>query len=242
MWGASSLRGVALAGAALLALAGCEGMPPAGPEPASSSAASSSSALTQSEVLPVGAICTPTGAHAKHEALTDCATCHMCGGVLQFDPAGPAIYGGRPLPTFDATAKTCSNNACHGMDAGTFTYPFQGGDGEVVWNTVSYGTTIPVTPSWYAVPPLCTACHGNPPRAAGYAWHGGTHANQGSTGAANQCQFCHKDAVSTNGVASGLSTATNCGPGGSYGSCAALHRNGFVEVQATFTSACFNCH
>lgn len=163
-----------------------------------------------------------------------------CGGVLQFDPAGPAIAAGKPPPVFEVTNKTCSNAACHGMDAGTFTYQFPGGDGEPVVNTVSFGLTIRDTPSWYAAPPTCTACHGNPP--SGYAWHSGHHANQLPTGLLNQCQLCHSDAVSTDGAATGLSLATNCGPGGTYGPCAALHRNGRVDVTATFKSTCMNCH
>ncbi|MHB8875852.1 MAG: CxxxxCH/CxxCH domain c-type cytochrome, partial [Myxococcaceae bacterium] len=167
-------------------------------------------------------------------------SCHSCGGVLQFASPGPAIGSG-PSPTFDATSKTCSSVACHGIPSGTFTYPFQGGDGEVVWNTVSYGSSTSETPSWYASFGSCGGCHGNPP-GGGYVWHSGRHAGQGPTGTANQCQFCHPDAVSTNAIATGLSTATNCGPNGTYGSCAALHNNGTLEVRAKFTPRCMYCH
>lgn len=224
------------AGLVALAVVGC-GVeePEAGAYTLESTAAQP---LTAGEVLPVGPTCTPNGAHAKH-AFTGCRTCHSCGGVLQFSLTGPAISNTRPPPTFDATAKTCQNTACHGVAPGTFTYPFQGGDGEVVWTTVSYGSSSE-SPYWYSTSSSCTGCHGNPPRNG--VWHSGRHANQGPSEPANQCQFCHPDAVSTNGTAVGLSTATNCGPNGSYGLCSALHANGTLEVQPKFRSSCFNCH
>jgi predicted CxxxxCH...CXXCH cytochrome family protein len=185
-------------------------------------------------VVQSGPTCSPTGAHAKH-APFDCKTCHNCGGVLQFDPAGRAVGAGLPPPAFDNAAKTCSSVACHGIPAGTYTYFFPGGDGEPVQNTVSYGGTSLTTPSWYATGAGCTACH-NYPRAGAYVWHSGQH------GGGNDCQLCHSDAVSVNGVATGLSAATNCGPGRNL-PCASLHANGSVDVRTdNFKPSCFGCH
>jgi predicted CxxxxCH...CXXCH cytochrome family protein len=139
-----------------------------------------------------------------------------------------------PQPTFDATAKTCSGVACHSIPSGTFTYLFPGGDGEPVAETVTYGGGT-ATPSWYSAGIGCTGCHGNPPQ--NYLWHGGLH------GGGNQCELCHPDAVSVNGVATGLSTATNCaGPNGTLIACASLHANGTLDVQPKFKSTCFGCH
>jgi hypothetical protein len=222
---ASAVLGVL---AAVVFASGCEQG-----RPGAAGVASTSNAMTQDEVLPAGTNCTPTGAHGKH-AFTSCATCHVCGGVLQFDPAGPAVSANFPNPTFDATAKACSV-ACHGVPAGTFTYLFPDGNGDPQPNTVSYGGANVMTPSWYTTGAGgCTACHGDPPQ--NYLWHSGNH------GGGNQCELCHPDVVSVNGVGTGLSTATNCGPNGTYGSCAALHANGTVDVQAKFKSTCFGCH
>jgi hypothetical protein len=217
---------VSIAAAALfLASAGCE---QAGQ--GVSSTAAVSSAMTQDEVLPVGPTCTATGAHAKH-AFTSCATCHACGGVIQF--TAPAVSASTPQPTFDATAKTCSSVACHGVPAGTYSYYFPDGNGDPQLNTVTYGGTSSSTPPWYTTgASSCTACHGNPPQ--NYVWHG-THPG------GNKCELCHPDVVSANGVATGLSTATNCGPTGTS-PCASLHANGTVDVSPRFTSVCFGCH
>lgn len=178
----------------------------------------------------------PTGAHGlpgavaggpTRHGLYDCKVCHVVGGVFSFDPNGPAVATGYPLPTFDPIAKMCSNVACHGMYSGTFSYYFQGGDGEPELKTVSYAGSGGGTPSWYATGLGCAACHGNPPRNG--AWHSGYHANQDPTGPANQCQFCHPDATGSNGQGTAITNAT-------------LHGNGTVNVQARFTSTCFNCH
>jgi hypothetical protein len=183
---------------------------------------------------PVGPTCTPTGAHAKHTAT--CSVCHFVAGRLAFDPAGPAYTGwiaGQPRPAFNATAKTCSNVACHGVPAGTFSYYFQGGDGEAELRTVNYGGTgTQVTPGWYTTGATCTGCHPNPPRNGSdgsNVWHSGYHGGQGPTGAYNQCQFCHPDATGSNGVGTAITNPT-------------LHGNGTVNVQATFRSQCFGCH
>lgn len=203
-------------------------------------AAKKTVALVQDEVCADGDVsCTPTGAHGKHAGF-DCKACHKYGGRLSFDKSGPAYKVGWPAPTFDATTKTCTNVACHGVPNGTFSYYFPGGDGEPVLNTVTYGSSTAAvgatSPPWNATPSSgsCNGCHGNPPRNGSNGsnvWHSGYHGNQGPTGALNQCQFCHPDAISTNGVATGINIAN-----------AAKHADGIVQVQATFKSSCFGCH
>jgi hypothetical protein len=201
--------------------------------------------LIASEVLPTGSTPVPTGAHglpgyitggsSTQHAKYECRVCHYVGGVLLFDPNGPAVALGGPLPAFDAITQTCSNIACHGIPAGTFSYVFPGGDGEPVLNTVTiYGNAGGSTPSWYATGGVaCGACHANPPKngtSGNNYWHSGFHGGQGPTGARNQCQFCHPDASSpNNGIGD---TITN----------PALHGNGVYNVQARFTSTCFGCH
>jgi hypothetical protein len=223
------------AGLALLFASGCnEGQPlasqPSGP---STQGDSRSAALTQDEVCLDGdPLCTPTGAHGKHGAYA-CSVCHKYAGTLSFDKNGPAYGTGIPAPTFDATAQTCSNVACHTVPPGSFSYYFPGGDGEPVLNTVSYGGGAPrPTPGWYTTGASCAACHDNPPRngsTGSNVWHSGYHANQGPTGAANQCQFCHPDATGSGGVGTAITNS-------------ALHANGVANVQATFRSSCFGCH
>jgi Geobacter CxxxxCH...CXXCH motif (GSu_C4xC__C2xCH) len=180
--------------------------------------------------------CTPTGAHGKHGAFS-CKVCHKFGGRLVFAKTGTdaRAYGaGLGTPAFDATAKTCSNVACHAVPSGTFSYYFMDGSGEAVLNTVNYGSASRPTPAWYATGTAgCTACHDDPPRngsTGSNVWHSGYHGGQGPTGASNQCQFCHPDASSpNNGIGDTITNAT-------------LHANGAVTVQATFKSACFGCH
>ena len=173
-------------------------------------------------------VCSPTGAHPKH-AFTACKTCHACEGVVEFDPAGAAVAAGLPGPIFDATTKSCANVACHGEPAGTYTYStWDWGLDEAVPVTVSYGGKLRPTPSWSSTGAAgCTACHDNPPRNG--VWHSGAHANQGATGAANQCQFCHPDATGSSAMGTGITSAV-------------LHGNGRVDVQARFVSSCFGCH
>jgi hypothetical protein len=194
-----------------------------------------STALTQDEVCLDGdPNCTPSGAHAAHGGYA-CTVCHKVAGRLSFDRNGPAYGVGRPAPMFDATAKTCSNVACHGVPAGSFTYTsWDWGLDQPVDVTVTYGGTSNTTPSWYAIGAAsCTACHDDPPRngsSGSNVWHSGYHGGQGPTGARNQCQFCHPDASSPgNGVGDTITDPT-------------LHANGVVNVQASFNSQCFGCH
>lgn len=206
-------------------------------------AASSGAALTQEQVLPTGGACAPTGAHGKH-VVTSCKTCHVCGGVLQFDPAGPAVAAGQPAPAFDAVTKTCSNVACHSVPAGTYTYSVYDWSTETaVPMTVPYGGgAAQTTPSWYATGgSSCAACHPLP--ASPYNWHGGYH---GGSSATNSCQLCHQDAVgftSTAGVVSGAAIVqtSTCGPQRNQ-PCPPFHGNGIVDVTPQWASACIGCH
>ena len=230
-WGRGLVSSFALL--AMLGASGCgddradEASGPAG----TARPAAAATALTQDEACLDGdPACTPTGAHAKHGRFA-CSVCHKVAGRLVFDKTGPAYASGKPAPAFNATAKTCSNVACHGLPDGTFTYTvWDWGLDEGVPTTISYGGTLKTTPSWYATGATgCTACHDDPPQ-NGYVWHSGYHGGQGPTGSRNQCQFCHPDASSPgNGIGD---TITN----------PALHANGTLDMQATFTSVCFGCH
>ena len=199
--------------------------------------------MTQDEVCLDGdPSCTPSGAHgpattsnplAGHAAFS-CSVCHKVGGRLVFDKNGPAYAAGKPAPTFDATAKTCSNIACHGVAPATYSYYIIDGTGEPVLTTVNViGNSAGITPSWYSTgAAACGACHGNPPRNGtdgSNVWHSGFHGGQGPTGAYNQCQFCHPDATGSGGQGTAITNPS-------------LHANGTINVQATFTSKCFSCH
>lgn len=193
-------------------------------------------AMTQDDVCVDGdPSCTPNGAHQGHSGFV-CQTCHKVGGRLSFSKTtSPTAYAfGKPTPTYDATSKTCSNIACHGVPAGSYSFYSMDGSGEPVLVTVNYGgNTQAHTPSWTGTTGGCAACHDDPPRNGSdgsNVWHSGFHGNQGPTGARNQCQFCHPDASSPgNGIGD---TITN----------PSLHTNGQINVVATFTSACFGCH
>jgi hypothetical protein len=211
------------------------------------------------------AACFPTGAHgalavnfATGHAGYECKECHYIGGRLAFKPASKGGLAFLPVtsprPYFDASAKTCSNIACHTVKAGTFSYYFPDGEGNPAPNTVPYGGGAPQpTPSWYATGASCSACHISPPLYHGqpYNWHSGLH---GGSVANNNCQLCHLDAVSVyvapqfpnapgTWTAVGLSTATNCTVNGVPNKpCSQLHANGTLNVNAAFRSSCFNCH
>lgn len=225
-------RGVMVAAVAIL-MGGCAQEAGKQAEPS----ASTSSALTQDAVLPTGSTCSGTGAHAKH-GFTSCSTCHVCGGVLQFDPAGAAVAAGQPLPAFDAATKTCSNVACHSVPSGTYSYYVIGGDGEPVLTSVQYGGGgAPTTSGWYTVGAACGSCHRMP--ASPYLWHSGNHA-------VNTCESCHQNATgftNTSGVVTdaAIVTTSTCGP---YRNepCPPFHRNGVVDVTPQWNSSCFGCH
>ena len=196
--------------------------------------------------------CTPTGAHAKHTST--CAVCHAVAGRLAFQVGGPAYGAGwtssQPRPAFDPVAKTCSNVACHGVPAGTYSYYFPGNemdaDGYPIpeLKTVSYGGTMSAaTPSWYATgSATCTACHGNPPANGSdgsNAWHSGNHANNQNVGPTppNACELCHNLPSNVNSPI--VQSVNGAGtvilqPG--------FHATGAVNVNARFRSQCFGCH
>ncbi len=198
-----------------------------------------------------------TGAHAKHSGF-DCKVCHMVGGVMCFDPAGPATAPTGTPPSFDTTTKTCSNVKCHGVAAGTFSYYYPGNetdaDGYPIpeLKTVNYGGTMAAgTPSWYATGVGCSACHGNPPANGSdgsNAWHSSHHANDLNVGSIgpNACELCHNDptkyptwvpvafsAVGADGLVHGYQINS---------AAAAQHANGTATVLAKFVSQCFGCH
>jgi hypothetical protein len=175
-------------------------------------------------------VCHSTTAASKM-ALVSGATTHLNGVTdIDFENPGPAYRVGLSAPSYNSTAKTCLNIACHAVSAGTYSYYFPGGDGEPVLNTVTYEAESSSTPAWNATPSSdsCAVCHGNPPR-DGHVWHSGYHGGQGPAGASNQCQFCHPDAF---GVGGKGTTITNN----------ELHANGTVNVDASFKSSCFGCH
>lgn len=230
---------VSTVGCALL-LGGCEQTAGRGGEPLGGASA----ALAEEHVLPTGVTCAPTGAHGRH-AFTSCLTCHACGGVLQFDPAGPAVAAGQPAPSFDAVAKTCSNVGCHAVPTGTYSYTVIGGDGEPEVVTVPYGGGgPPTTPSWYATGAGCGACHRMP--ASPYTWHSGVHGYAYQYSTTNACQTCHQDAsgfTSSSGVVTdaAIVTTSTCGSQRDQ-PCAPYHANGAVDVTPRWTSGCIGCH
>lgn len=208
-------------------------------------------ALTADRVFPTGQSCSPTGKHLEHGSVA-CATCHQCAGGLCFD-AGVA----GATAAFDPITKNCSSIACHTVAAGTFTYSvWDWGADAPVDVTVPYGGTSGSTPpNWYAASGAgCGGCHGYPPTYNGvaYPWHSGTHAYGISNG--NACQLCHPDAAgayvfggppsyapTSAGLVASCAPATYCSGPGSI-TRPALHRNGVVDVQPAWTSACIGCH
>lgn len=179
--------------------------------------------------------------HALHMTTggAQCTDCHVGGALHAF---GPIAYApGQPAPSFDLVTRTCSNVACHMVPAGVYTfttYDWGLDDGTLVYNQVTYGGVPVTTPPWEsATTGGCIACHGSPPSPSSGSWHSGRH---GFAGSMNECSLCHRDVVRVDGVLA-LSSATNCGPSRTE-SCAALHRNGTVDVMPTWKSTCFYCH
>ena len=210
--------------------------------------------LPESEVFPTGTLPTPTGAHGlpayvaggpTRHGKYECRVCHLVGGVFAFNPNGPAVAQGKPLPNFDVSTKTCSNVACHGVPAGPFSYYFPGGDGEPELNTVTVtGNDGGTTPSWYATGSVaCSACHPNPPRNGtngSNAWHSGSHANNQNVGpiGPNACELCHNRLQ--NNIYSPIAQSSN--GAGTAILIPALHGNGIYDVVARFRTQCFGCH
>ncbi len=216
--------------------------------------------MTQGEVKT--APCTTadgTGAHPKHAGF-GCTVCHMVGGVLCFDPAGPATSPTATIPpTFDATAKTCSNVKCHGVPAGTFSYYYPGDETDAdgypipVLKMVNvYGNPGGITPSWYSTGGGCTACHNNPPTNGtdgSNAWHSGLHANNQNVGTINPnaCELCHNSTAVPYGTWVPIAFS-QVGTDGKYHgyqinpAAITQHANGIYTVNAKFVSQCFGCH
>ncbi len=214
--------------------------------------------MTQGEVKT--APCTTadgTGAHPKHSGFA-CTVCHMVGGVMCFDPAGPATGTGT-APSFDTTAKTCSNVKCHGVAAGTFSYYYPGDEVDAdgypipVLKTVNvYGNPGGITPSWYSTGGGCTACHNNPPANGtdgSNAWHSGAHANNQNVGTINPnaCELCHNDPTKPYGTWTPIAFSSVGADGMYHGyqinsAAAAQHANGTYTVYAKFVQQCFGCH
>jgi len=216
--------------------------------------------LPASEVFPTGTLPTPTGAHGlpayvaggpTQHGKYECRVCHLVGGVFAFDPNGPAVAPGKPLPSFDAITKTCSNIACHGVPAGTFSYYFPGNETDADGYPIPELKTVAVlgnsggtTPSWYATGSVaCSACHANPPRLGtdgSNAWHSGSHANNQNVGpiGPNACELCHNKFA--NNVFSPIAQSSN-GVGTAI-LIPALHGNGVYDVIARFRTQCFGCH
>lgn len=179
--------------------------------------------------------------HVPHAAYT-CDDCHRTVDMVVYffdlassrayiqptpanpNPPKPVYNGDMFVPT---KPKTCSNIACHGISAGTFSYYFQGGDGEPELKTITYDGSVSDTPVWNSTGTGCATCHGNPPNS--YAWHSGYHGNQNPTTALNQCQYCHPDATGTNGQGTAITNPL-------------MHGDKVINVQARFKSSCFGCH
>jgi len=175
------------------------------------------------------ALAVPTSAHTIHMTdvgmqCTDCHTPHGGSFVSIFRFPAVAYIPNGPAPSLDAATHTCSNVACHMVPAGTYTYWFQGGDGEVYPEEVAYGGPV-TTPSWLeALRGACRACHASPPSPAAGAWHSPTH---GGGGINADCSLCHPNVTKVNGelVLSGTT-----------------HKDGVVNVTPRWKSRCFNCH
>ena len=205
--------------------------------------------------------------HADHASQNiACKTCHLVGGVVQFDPAGPAVMPGTyqvnsagkvtailnqaQVPTYDPTHGTCSNIYCHWVKPGTFTY-YDNSLGAN--NTVPYGTPLPATtPDWYSTAgpsASCTGCHGYPPYTAPNqyvwhsSWHGGVNINSSLNPdfmQANYCSTCHPDVHTvvngTIGTAGAQLVTTITNP--------SMHNNGVVNVDESGQGygSCVYCH
>lgn len=117
--------------------------------------------------------CTPTGAHAVHEALpvvSGCQTCHACGGTYELFPLtlprGTTIAGGE----IDRGPPANCTVACH--------FPFGGAPVAIDWTTPG--------------PLACTSCH-NVLDEAGGAPVASDHGVSTSSAEANRagCRNCH---------------------------------------------------
>ncbi len=187
---------------------------------------------------PITASGRPAGAHVAHvnpstvrAAPVRCAECHRdavppasashLSGLADVRFGGRATSGGA-APSYVPGAG-CAATYCHGNYSGTFEYSvWDWGADEAVIVTVSYAGAM-ATPSWTDGPMTCGSCHGAPP--GNGDWHG----HHGSLPQHRECQLCHPDATSVNGVPTAITNP-------------ALHVNGTVDVTPRWGSACFGCH
>jgi len=186
------------------------------------------------------------GAHTKHVQTTkistpfDCGVCHVkptsilsAGHIDNATPVATVQFGGiaaqvpaGPAPSWDRGTASCAATYCHGNYAGTFSYGvWDYGTDSVVTKYVNY-MGKKATPGWLDGPVTCGSCHGNPPAGTG-TWHSGQHGYQAD--GYNECQLCHPDATSVNGVGTAITSP-------------AQHLNGIVEVTPRWQPKCFYCH
>lgn len=189
----------------------------------------------------------PDVMHTKHQSfMNDCKACHnmtgsfMAAGTFFKDSSKGAFWPGGPAPVYVPsgnwstpqanTPASCSNIACHGVPAGTYTYYiWDYGLNASVPVTVNYGGMSNATALWQDnATTNCNSCHGNPPQ-NGNVWHSGQH------GGGDNCDLCHPDAKS-NMSPDGTTIISN------YITAPSQHQNGTVDVAAKFTSKCFGCH
>jgi predicted CxxxxCH...CXXCH cytochrome family protein len=182
------------------------------------------------------------GAHTKHMATAlmgslDCGACHVeptdalsPGHIVSGDSIATVTWGdmavhGGTQPSWDRSAGTCASTYCHGNYSGVYAYfVWDWGAEDLVPMYAPYSGAR-ATPGWADGPVTCGSCHGNPPAASG-TWHTRYHGNLGYQ---RDCQTCHPDAKSVNGVGTEITNP-------------ALHINGVVEVTPRWTSACWGCH
>jgi hypothetical protein len=184
-----------------------------------------------------------TGAHGAHltaigtsgatyAAAVACSVCHAVpadlahAGGAGAAPVTLAGTGSLPgsLGSYAPATGTCATY-CHGLYSGTYAWnEYDWGSDSVVTNTFPFQGSG-ATPAWSDGPMSCASCHGNPP-GGGNVWHSGRH---GYLPSHRECQLCHPDATSVNGVGQAITNP-------------ALHVNGVVEVTPRWTSVCFGCH
>ncbi|WP_242352446.1 MULTISPECIES: fibronectin type III domain-containing protein [Anaeromyxobacter] len=166
-------RPIALAALSTILVIACGEDEPSSGAPAPASVRRTRAAATATADGPV---CRGTGAHDKHGLVGfQCATCHECGGLMQFSStytlptSGASISGPENVVTVGANGTTCSV-ACH--------------------NVGGLATTQPV--DWSAPGPLaCSSCHSQ--GQAGAFPVRSSHGVDSSSATANRaaCQNCH---------------------------------------------------
>jgi len=182
------------------------------------------------------------GAHTKHVAATlatpfDCGVCHVKPTVLlspKHVDAPTALVtwsgvaaGGGASPFWNRVDATCSSTYCHGNYSGTYAYDVYDYGSDAYFTKYASYVGKNAIPTWTDGPMTCASCHGNPPANTG-VWHSGSHGYQGLD-AYNECQTCHPDATSVDGVGTAITSPHQ-------------HVNGTIEVTPRWTTRCFGCH